>query len=162
MSMAYDLRVTRPQTRAVIELRGARPDLHTPGLPDWPARSSSRTSLDAKTLLWTAPDCWLLLAPLADEAALEAALCPVACDATSVTVLSDTLAFFTLTGSDAHAAMAIACPLDLHPSAFAPDAVAFTEAFGTRALVLRQGADWVFAVGCSYTAYVSECLRRIV
>jgi sarcosine oxidase subunit gamma len=158
--MAYDLHISIPETRTIIELRGDRPNL--PHLPAWPPRPNSRTTLGAQSLIWTGPESCLLIAPLADEAALEAALAPLANDATSITNLSDTLSFFTLTGADAGVAMAIACPLDLHPTVFAPDTTAFTDAFGTRALVLRESAAWVLATGPSFAPYVAQCLHRIV
>ena len=160
--MAYDLHITGPHTRTVIELRGARPRLPAPVLPDWPdwpARPNSRTIRGERSLLWVGPDCWLLLAPLTQEPALEATLCPLSDDATSITALSDSLAFFTLSGADAGVAMAIACPLDLHPTAFAPDTATFTEAFGTRALTLRDGPTWHLATSPSHAPYITECLR---
>jgi len=116
--MAYEVHISIPETRTIIELRGER--LTLPHLPAWPPRPNSRTTLGAQSLIWTGPESCLLIAPLADEAALEAALAPLANDATSITNLSDTLSFFTLTGADAGVAMAIACPLDLHPTVFAP------------------------------------------
>jgi sarcosine oxidase subunit gamma len=159
--MGYDLHITGPHTRTVIDLRGKLAHLPPAALPEWPARPGSRTTRGTQTLVWCAPAGWLLIAPLDDEAAIEAALCPLANAESSITAISDSLAFFALSGADAAAALAVACPIDLHPTAFAPDAATFTEAFGTRALVMRDGPAWALAVGCSHAAYVGECLRGI-
>ena len=151
--MTADLTVTGPAMRAVFDIR-LRVD--SPALPPWPVRPNSRTTAGNRNLLWLGPDRWLLLAPLAEEEALHAAL-----PADGVTLWSDSLAFFTLTGPGADAAMAIACPLDLHPRAFAADGASWTDAFGTRALVLRDGAGWLLAVEPSYADYITAHLRQI-
>lgn len=149
--------------RMVIDLRGDRAALASDTLPPWPERPNSRTDARALSLIWAGPDRWLLLGPLAEEAALAAALGPPADpEHASITILSDSFAFFTLSGADARVAMAIACPLDLHPSAFAPDAATFSEMFGIRALVMRAPAGWTFAVAGSDAAYLDACLRQIV
>lgn len=151
--MTADLIVTGPAMRAVFDIR-ARVD--SPAVPPWPGRPNSRTTAGDRSLLWLGPDRWLLLAPLAEEAALHADL-----PAEGVTLWSDSLAFFTLTGPGADAAMAIACPLDLHPRAFAADAASWTDTFGTRALVLRDGAGWLLAVEPSCADYIAAHLRQI-
>ena len=151
--MAADLTVTGPAMRAVFDIRLP---VESPDLPPWPARPNSRTMAGDRSLLWLGPGRWLLLAPLAEEEALQRAL-----SQDGVTLLSDSLAFFTLTGPGADAAMAIACPLDLHPRAFAADAANWTDAFGIRALVLREGSGWVLAVEPSYADYVAAHLRQI-
>lgn len=151
--MTADLTVTGPAMRAVFDIRLR---VASPALPPWPGRPNSRTTTGDRNLLWLGPDRWLLLAPLAEEEALHAAL-----PADGVTLWSDSLAFFTLTGPGADAAMAIACPLDLHPRAFAADGASWTDAFGTRALVLRDGAGWLLAVEPSYADYITAHLRQI-
>lgn len=151
--MIDDLTVTGPATRAVFDIRLP---VNSPVLPPWPARPNSRTTAGDRSLLWLGPGRWLLLAPLAEEEALQGTL-----SLDGVTLLSDSLAFFTLTGPGADAAMAIACPLDLHPHAFAVDAASWTDAFGTRALVLGEGAGWALAVEPSYADYIAAHLRQI-
>lgn len=151
--MAHDLTVTGPAMRAVFDIRLR---VGSPALPPWPERPNSRTTAGDRSLLWLGPDRWLLLAPLAEEASLHAAL-----PADGVTLWSDSLAFFTQTGPAADAAMAIACPLDLHTRAFAADAASWTDAFGTRALVLREGDGWLLAVEPSYADYIAAHLQQI-
>lgn len=163
---AYDIAVEGPTRRAVFALRGPRDRLRAwlaaLPLPPWPERPNTRSRGEGLDLLWTGPDRWLLLAPTEAEDGLEAALRP---DETppdiSVALMSDSLAFLTLTGRDAGAAMAIACPLDLHPSVFGPEAATFTDTFGLRGLVLREGDGWVLAVDTSLAAFVGEHLHRL-
>lgn len=161
--MGYDLHVTGPGTRTVIALQGDAATLTQCALPapipPWPGRPNSRTRRELVSLLWIAPARWLVLAPLVQEDALQAALGRA--NGATVTVLSDSLAFFALSGADADAAMAIACPLDLDARVFGHDSASFTDAFGTRALVQREGPGWTLAVECSYAAYVGAYLRRI-
>ena len=151
--MAYDLTVTGPAMRALFDL-GLRVPSH--GLPPWPTRPNSLTRMGDRALMWLGPGRWLLMAPLAEEMGLQAVL-----PSEGVTLWSDSLAFFTLKGADAGVAMAIACPLDLHPSAFPDDAAAWTDAFGTRALVLRDGTGWLLGIEPSYADYVAAHLRQI-
>ena len=162
----YAIAVEGPARRAVFALRGPRDRLQAwltaVSLPPWPARPNTRSRAGGIDLLWIGPDRWLLLAALDAEAGLEAALRP---DDTppeiSVALVSDTLAFFTLTGRDAGVAMAIACPLDLHPSAFGPEAASYTDCFGVRGLVMREGEGWVLAVDASHAAFVGTHLDRL-
>jgi sarcosine oxidase subunit gamma len=163
---SYAIATDGPARRAVFALRGPRDRLQAwltalplPPLPDRPNTRSRSEGLD---LLWTGPDRWLLLAPLEAEDGLEAALRPDETPADiSIALVSDSVAFFTLTGRDAGVAMAIACPLDLHPSAFGPEAVSFTDTFGVRGLVMRAGEGWVIGVDTSHAAFVGEHLHRL-
>lgn len=151
--MATDLTVTGPAMRAVFDIRA---QVASAPLPPWPHRPNSRTTEGDRSLLWLGPGRWLLLAPLVEEEALQDVLPPE-----GVTPWSDSLAFFTLSGPGADAAMAIACPLDLHPRVFAADSASWTDAFGTRALVLREGDGWVLGVEPSYADYIAAHLRQI-
>jgi sarcosine oxidase subunit gamma len=163
--MAYAVRIAGPETRAVFDLKGPRADLEAwltgAGLPGWPERPGTRCGT-GRWLAWTGPEHWLLAAPLAEEAALETALRGEAApEAVGIVTVSDTLAFFGVEGPDAAAVMAVTSPLDLHPAAFPADGSTFTEAFGLRALVARQGDGFVLAVDRSYGAFVAEYLARI-
>ena len=163
--MPYDITITGPETRALIELRGAQSTFaaHAPGLlPVWPARPCSAVQHDGRALLWLGPDRWVLMASLDQEDTLQAALCDTYWLDAGMTLISDTLAFFTLSGRDASVALSIACPLDLHADAFAPDTVAQTDAFGVRALVLPADEGWLLAVEAAYTRYIAEHLAQIV
>lgn len=163
--MPYDIIITGPETRALIELRGAQATLaaHAPDLlAVWPARPCSKVLHEGRSLLWLGPDRWMLMAPLDHEDRLQAALCDTYWSDAGVTLISDTLAFFTVSGRDAAVAMSIACPLDVHADAFAPDTVAETDAFGVRAMVLRANDDWLLAVAPAYARYIAGQLGQIV
>lgn len=164
--MTYDIRISRPHRRALFDLRGdpqALAERLQDVLPDMPTRPCSLSRKGQSALMWLAQARWWLMAPADNEAALETILLqePASHDA-AIKLISDTLAFFTLSGQDAGVAMSIACPLDLHDSVFAADSVAQTDAFGVRALVLREGDDWVLAVEASYSAYVETQLLQII
>jgi len=162
--MGYDLTVTGPQTLALFDLRGDRAALDRMAggaLPPWPARPCSLERTGERALAWVGPGRWLLIAPMTDEDALEAALCRDYRAEAGITLVSDALGFFTLRGGDAGVAMSIACPLDLHPYAFAPDGVALTDAFGVRALVLRLDDGWMIGVEPAQADYVAAHLAQI-
>ena len=163
--MAYDIRISPPQRHALFDLRGTPQALakRLQGIvPDLPARPCSLVRQGAVALMWLAPSRWWLMAPQEVEADLETTLMQASGghDA-AITLISDTQAFFSLSGRDAGIAMSIACPLDLHPTAFAADSVAMTDAFGVRALVLREGDGWVLGVEPSYAGYVEAQLRQV-
>lgn len=151
--MGYAFALSGPETRALFDLP-APPQ--GPGLPAAPARPGRFTSAGARRLMWFGRARWLLMAPLAEEPALAAALAPAGAE-----LWSDALCFFRLTGPDAGVALAVACPLDLHPRAFGPDAVAWSDAFGTRALVLREDEGWALGVEPSYGDYIAHHLQAL-
>lgn len=164
--MAYDIRISQPQRHALFDLRGTPRALaaRLQGIvPDLPTRPCSLVRQGQSALMWLGPARWWLMAPADAESGLEAILTQEAAshDA-AITLISDTQAFFTLSGQDAGIAMSIACPLDLHPTGFAVDSVAQTDAFGLRALVLREGEGWMLGVEASLAGYVETQLRQII
>lgn len=164
--MAYQILISPPQRHTLFDLRGTPQALaaRLQGIvPNLPTQPCSLVRHGQGTLMWLGPLRWCLMAPPEAEAALEAALMqgPADHDA-AITLISDTQAFFRISGRDAAVAMSIACPLDLHPTAFGVDHVALTDAFGVRALVLREGDDWMLGLEPSYAAYVEAQLRQIV
>ena len=65
--MAYDVTITRLPMRALFDLKGAAPMLAEwcgTALPPFPERPNSRTNKAGRSLCWTGPDRWLLIAPL--------------------------------------------------------------------------------------------------
>ncbi|MDA0923712.1 MAG: hypothetical protein O3A97_03860 [Proteobacteria bacterium] len=152
--MAYDITIAGPETRALFYLYAP---VQGPGLPPAPTRPCTRSIKGSRSLMWLGQARWLLMAPLAEEAELAASL-----PDTGGTLWSDALAFFTLSGADAGVAMAIACPLDLHALAFPEDGAAWSDAFGTKALLLREGACWVLGVEPSYADYVATHLAALI
>ncbi|MBE1285205.1 MAG: sarcosine oxidase subunit gamma [Rhodobacteraceae bacterium] len=162
--MPYDARYTRQGLSALFDLKGAMPDVRSwcgEAVPDFPATPNTRTEKDGRSLWFIGPNHWILRAPIEEEGHLDADLRPTEAPAeVSVVRISDTLTFFSVEGADAAQVMAVACPLDLHPSVFGPDAVTYTEVFGLKALVMQKGAGFEFAVEQSFGDMIDDYLTR--
>lgn len=158
----YDVAIESLPMQAVIDLKGeaaALADWCGEVLPPFPARPNSLTRAAGRTLLHIGPDHWLLLADLVEEDGLIAALRPEAAPPqVSVVPVSDSLSHFAVTGPDAAEVMAVATPLDLHPTVFAEDAASFTEAFGVRALVRRHPGGFMLSVDRSFAPMILQAL----
>lgn len=164
--MTYDVRIERLPLSAVIDLKGpeeaARERAAALALP-LPKIANTAATAEELALYWIGPEHWLLRAPLDREEALLAALQLDAVPETlSVVLASDSFAFFQITGPDARQVMAIASPLDTHERAFPENGVTFTEAFGLKALVVRQTQGFELAVEASYADFLEDFLRRAV
>ena len=164
--MSYDARAARLPVQALFDLRGDPVALVAwggavlPALPDVP---NSRTCAEDVMLCHLGPRRWLLRAPPDRESALTDALRPeTAPPEISLVRISDTLAFFRITGPEAAEVMAICCPMDLHPSVFDEAAASHTEAFGLRALVMRCADGFDLAVEQSFGAMLEDCLARAI
>lgn len=74
---------------------------------------------DGRHALWLGPDEWLVLGPVGDAPAIEAAVRSAAGDAFVVTVdVSANRIAFELSGPSARELLESGCPIDLHPRAF--------------------------------------------
>lgn len=158
----YDVAIESLPMQAVIDLKG-KPDALAAWcgdvLPPFPARPNSLTRAAGRTLLHIGPGHWLLLADLVEEDGMIAALRPEAAPPrVSVVPVSDSLSHLAVTGPDAAEVMAVATPLDLHPTVFAEDAASFTEAFGIRALVRRRPGGFVLSVDRSFAPMILQAL----
>lgn len=162
--MAYAATYKRRALAALFDIKGENKDVVNwcgDHLPPLPKNANSRTKVDAKQLYFIGPDHWILHSDLAEEDTLEQVLKPTeAPSSVSIVKISDTMAFFDVTGADADQVMATACPMDLHPSVFGDDSVSFTEVFSLRALVMRSPQGFVFAVEQSYGAMIENYLGR--
>ncbi len=162
--MGYDAIITRLPLRALFDLKGKRDVLRNwcgDTLPPFPDHPNRLTEAHGRQLVHTGPGCWILMASLAVEQALTAALRPdEAPGDLSVVPISDMLTFFAVTGPEASDVMAVATPLDLHPRVFPPDGASWTEAFGIRALIRRIAGGYEMAVERSYADWFEEALVR--
>ena len=159
----YDVGVERLPLQTLFDLKEPRRALADwcEDLPSFPRLANTAVSRDGVMLCWVGPERWLLRAELGRESGLLEALRPEeAPPGISVVCVSDTLAFFRVTGADADQVMAIACPLDLHASVFGADAVSWTEAFGQKALVMRCAGGFDLAVEQSFGAMVADYFDR--
>lgn len=164
--MRYDVTITPLPTMALFDLKGraeALRDWAGAALPPLPDRPNSACGDGQGMLMWLGPEHWVLRADLDREAALEATLRPAeAPPDLSIVRVSDTLAFFRITGPEAEAVLAIACPLDLHPSRFGSDGASFTRAFGVPALVAQCTEGFDLAVARSYAPMLTRALAEAV
>ncbi len=162
MSYAADIR--RLGARALFDLKGAQGDVSDwagKALPAFPDQPNTMTSADGIHLALVGRDHWLVLADLDREAALETALKPTACPVDiSIVKISDTQCFFGITGADADQIMSIASPLDVHASVFPQNAATFSEAFGLKALIIRQADGFLLAVEQSFGDMIEDYLSR--
>lgn len=161
--MAYDVTYERLGLSALFDLKGAetavRKWLRHPPLR-FPQQPNTRSHARALELWWLGTDHWLLRAPLEQETQLLAKLAPKdAPKDISVAHVSDTLAFFAVTGSDAEEVMSVACPLDL--ATFDEDAVTYTEVFGLKGIVLRRPNGFELAVERSFGDMIVDHLARV-
>lgn len=163
--MPYDVSFTRLETQALFDLKGPRASVQGwtgDALPPFSDRPNTKSEAGGAALMFIGPDHWLLRADLAQEDRLETALRPaMAPPEISVVRVSDTLAWFRITGPDAAQVMAVACPKDLHETRFGPDAASFTEAFGLRSLVTRCQGGFDLAVEQSFGPMVTDYLTRV-
>ena len=95
------------------------------------------------TYLWNGPGAWLAMSEAAGLAELVQGVVQLA----AVTEQSDGLALFRVTGPQVRAALAKLVPIDLHPSVFAPDAVALTLAAHMGAKIWQED-DGAFVLAC--------------
>ncbi|MGA1316760.1 MAG: sarcosine oxidase subunit gamma family protein [Rubrivivax sp.] len=160
----YDARVQLLPTPTMIELLGPAEDvlprLRALGLEDpAPCRALQAGGL---RLLRPAPSHWLLIAPPSDGPGLLTRLRATALgDDTLIVDIGDGWAHFAVAGAQAGELLAIASPLDTHPRAFAADGATFTEAFGLRALLLREAGGFQIAFERSHAPMVADWFARL-
>ena len=162
--MSYEVNIERSGIRAAIDLQGDSARIAEwagAALPGFPQQANSASCRDGIYLCWIAARRWLLLAPLERENELLQLAPPgnAPVDISAVLV-SDSLAFFTITGRDAAQIIAIASPLDTHDSVFAENAVTYTEAFGLKALLRRIPDGFELAVESSFADLLDDYLAR--
>ena len=162
--MAYEVTITLLPLRAVFDLKGDEAALAAIGgdiLPALPDQANHLVAGQECRVALIGPGHWLLLADLTVEDELTARLQPEkTTQDCSIVPISDALTFLAVTGPEAAEVMAVASPLDLHPSVFGPDRVTFTEAFGIKALVRRIEAGFEIGIDRSYADWFRTMLER--
>jgi heterotetrameric sarcosine oxidase gamma subunit len=102
-------------------------------------------TVGARSILWLAPREWLLEVPGREEAGLEAALTgDFAQTANGLTVLSDALAGFDISGIDAPDLLSTGCSLDLDQGAFDTGSVSRTLLADVPVILWRRSANQGF------------------
>jgi sarcosine oxidase subunit gamma len=102
-----------------------------------------RIAHDGITYLWSGPSTWLALG---DDPALESRITAEVAGKAAVTDQSDGRVILTVSGPQAAAILAKLVPIDLHPTAFPPDATALTLAGPITVQIWRREA--VFHLAC--------------
>lgn len=164
--MGYQVKISRLGAQALFDLKGARIGLQEwagKALPDFPDTANTACIKGEVILMHVGRDHWLAYAPLEHEASLEAALKPdvAPCDI-SVVRISDSLAFFAITGRDADQVMAIATPLDVHTRSFPDAGATHSEVFGLKGLIVRQSGGYLCAVEQSFGDMIEDYLKRAI
>ncbi len=159
--MSYDVKIERQTLNALFDLKGDPEVVQNWVETSLPSRPNTRAMQEAFEVYYIGRNHWIVRASLELEEVLEAQLKPTDCPADiSIVRVSDTLTFFRVTGPQAADVMAIACPLDLHVTAFDDDAVTYSEVFGLKALVMRCEGGFEFGVEQSFGDMVQDYLTR--
>jgi sarcosine oxidase subunit gamma len=162
--MSYEIQIERGELQALIDLQGSAATIRDwveTGFPEFPSTPNTASTQAGISLCWIAAERWLLRAPIEREDDLLAITKPDTAPLdTSIVLVSDTLRFFNIDGPDAPQIVAIACPLDTHPSVFPTNAVTYTEIFGIKGLLARRGDGFEIAVESSFADMVEDYLQR--
>lgn len=162
--MIYDVSIVPLPMQAVVDLKGDATGitsrLQRLGLSE--PEPGHATTFGPVQVVRVGREHWLLRGPLEDEQRLLSTLQEGASPVdTLVLAVSDAYAFFGVAGPHARQIMAIASPLDTDTRAFPADGATFTEAFGQKALVLRNGSGFELAFERSYACMASDYFSRI-
>lgn len=163
--MGYDTHIERLDTSAIIDLKGSRNaliDWKGSDLPAFPDQPNTATNADGLELYWIGIDHWLLRAPLDREKdILQTFDLGSAPHDVSAVLVSDTLAFFAITGPDAGQILSIVSPLNVAMEVFPSNGVTYSEAFGLKALIIRRSDGFELAVERSYADMTQSYFTRI-
>lgn len=180
--MRYQVAINRVPMRAIVDLKtpvaqlssvltvlgfnGSAPDVE-----------NTYTNNGESTLCWIGPEHWWLLAPLENEGEIVSQIKDVAASDSSAVLLSDSMAFFSVTGEDAPELLAIASPLNIEPdpmldlngnsTSHSPESVqnrvSWTDCFGLKTLVLYHGNDhYELGIDASFAPMFADCLGKAV
>lgn len=162
--MSYEVQFKRGELEALVDLQGSAQVITNwveDGFPKFPTTANTASTEGDLSLYWVAPERWLLRAPINQEARLIEITRPdTAPLEISIVLVSDTLRFFHIEGPDAAQIIAIACPLDTHPSAFPSNGASYTEIFGVKGLLVRRSTGFDIAIESSYADMIEDYLQR--
>ena len=161
--MPYDAYIKRLPPYALFDLKGPSEALSEwcASLPSFPEKPNSLSREYETDLCLIGPERFILRAPIDEEDSLNDTLRPESAPPEiSIVRISDTHTFFRITGPDATNVASIGCPLDLHDSAFAEDAVTNSEFFGVKAMILRCDGGFEIAVEQSFGDMIADYLDR--
>ena len=163
--MSYDVTIHRLGPVALLDLRG-----EAGAVASWvaslgmtlPETPNTATRAGERELYWLGPTHWMLRAPIsAEDDLLETLTARDMPPDVSQVLVTDAYAFFEISGPHVAQVLAIASPLDVHPSTFPPNGVTFTEAFGQKALVIKRDDGVELAVEHSFGDMTADYLERV-
>ena len=162
--MKYDATARQLELSTLIDLKAEMKDLFDwlpDAIPPAPRHPNTASSNKYCELYWIGVNHWLLRSDIDNENKLIDQINLTAAPRNiSAVIISDTLAFFSLSGPQTEQLISILCPLDIHPTVFPNNAVSYTEAFGLKALLIRREKGFELAVDCSYTDMMRDVLTR--
>ena len=162
--MAYDVNIQRLGINALFDLQGdpaSITDWTDNELPAFPEQPNTASQVEGISLYWIAPQQWLLRADISQEQNLFKILDPDnAPDDLSIVLVSDTVKFFQISGTDADDIISIASSIDHRLSAFPANGVSYTDFFGIKGLLARVEHGYEIAVESSYADMIEDYLTR--
>ncbi len=166
VDVGYDAKIRRQALSAVVDLKGdqnaVKKWFDEPSL-NFPSQPNTTSLTDDIELYWVGPEHWLLRAPADKENELRIKTLPQSVPMEiSAVLVSDTLSFFEIVGTDAHHVMMVVSPLDFHPNIFPDNSASYTEAFGLKTLIIRRTDKFELAVELSHADMTEDFLHRII
>jgi sarcosine oxidase subunit gamma len=164
MKPRYAVTLSRPERPALFEVHAhepAIPSLEAAIAAKLPSAPSTQHS-EASTIYCLGPKQWLVRAPLATESQWEERLqLAIVEHSALVTLMTDALALFRVTGDDALAVLSQGIAIDLHPAQFGAGSATRCGLAKTSAIVhcLTPGLDYELIVDGAFEAYVERWLR---
>ena len=144
--MVYEVKINRQEISALFDIKGNLQDvkeLLAHFFQEIPEEANTSISKSGKTLMYIGKDNWVLRGPIEEEEELNSLLkSGAALSDVSVVLVSDTLTFFSVSGTGAKDIMAIASPLDFYETKFRENSVTFSEVFGLKALTRVMAIWW--------------------
>ena len=150
--MVYEVKINRQEISALFDIKGNLQDvkeLLAHFFQEIPEEANTSISKSGKTLMYIGKGNWVLRGPIEEEEV-------------SVVLVSDTLTFFSVSGTGAKDIMAIASPLDFYETKFRENSVTFSEVFGIKALIKRVENGFEFGVDQSYGDMVEDYLSKSI
>jgi methylglutamate dehydrogenase subunit D len=143
------------QIVSLAAFRGRQTALRQALAADLPS-TPRRITQNGTTYLWSGPDTWLAIS---ETPSLFQDICTEAQNLAAITEQSDGRSLIRVTGPHARAALAKLVPIDLHETAFPPDAVALTLAAHIGITLWREEYDsFVLACFRSYAGALHHAL----
>ena len=152
--MGYDIKIEKKILHALFDIKGSIKDVNSyleDQIGSFPIEPNSFIKHKNLKILYIGSEHWIIQAPIEEEESLLRLLAPNNCPSSlSIVLISDTLTFFKINGANADDIMSIASPLNFNMDVFARNSVTFSEFFGLKALIMREGDGYLFGIDQSF------------